>query len=87
MFATTCRFAAFLPDAAGFDSAAFGISATEATLMDPQQRLLLETSAEVLSQSGRGRQAERRVGVYVGVASSEYGAVVKSSTKPGEIHS
>ena len=40
--AARARFGAFLTDAAGFDSAAFGISVPEAELMDPQQRMLLE---------------------------------------------
>ena len=40
--AARARFGAFLPDAAAFDGAAFGITVPEAELMDPQQRVLLE---------------------------------------------
>ncbi len=40
--AVRARFGAFLPDAAGFDCGAFGITVPEAELMDPQQRMLLE---------------------------------------------
>jgi NADPH:quinone reductase-like Zn-dependent oxidoreductase/3-oxoacyl-(acyl-carrier-protein) synthase len=63
------RFGVFLPPdmAAGFDAAAFGVSATEAALMDPQQRLLLCTAAEVLL----GR-ATHRSGAFVGISSMDY---------------
>lgn len=46
------QFGSLLPDAAGFDAAAFGLSAPEAALMDPQQRLLLECAAEALQVAG-----------------------------------
>ena len=42
-------FGAFVQGADEFDSAAFHLSAAEATLIDPQQRLLLETFAEAQS--------------------------------------
>ena len=42
-------FGAFIQGADEFDSAAFHLSAAEATLIDPQQRLLLETFAEAQS--------------------------------------
>ena len=43
--AARARFGAFLPDAAGFDCAVFGVSVPEAELMDPQQRMLLEVQS------------------------------------------
>lgn len=62
--------------------------------MDPQQRLLLETTAEVLLTASRGGGAEPRplqqqpwwggVGAYVGIASSDYGSLVKAHAPAGE---
>jgi len=75
-----------MPDAADFDAASFGFSSAEALLVDPQQRLLLEAAAQVLAgrqgQQGQGQPAA--LGVYVGVASSDYGALVKDHTAPGQ---
>jgi acyl transferase domain-containing protein len=49
------RFGSFLPDAALFDVAVFGVSAAEAALMDPQQRLLMESLHDALAGlSSRG---------------------------------
>lgn len=76
--------------ALSFPVQAFGISEAEAILMDPQQRLLLECSAEALAAplttlpsagKGPGQSAARPVGAYVGVASSDYGSVVKEHTQ------
>ncbi|NIF70268.1 polyketide synthase [Burkholderia sp. Ap-962] len=67
--------AGVLDDIAGFDAAFFGISPREAAQMDPQQRLLLELAWEAFEDAGlrpldmRGRDC----GVFVGVASPDYG--------------
>ncbi|SEF53125.1 polyketide synthase 7/polyketide synthase 12 [Actinacidiphila yanglinensis] len=72
---SSVRHGGFLADVAGFDAEFFGISPREALAVDPQHRLLLETSWEVFERAGivpadvRGSE----VGVFTGVASSEYG--------------
>lgn len=71
-------------DAASFDAAAFGLSYNEAALMDPQQRLLLEAAAEALWTGGDARAHRPDLGVYVGIAASDYGSLVKAATAPGE---
>ena len=67
--------AGVLDDIAGFDAAFFGISPREAQQMDPQQRLLLELAWEAFEDAGvRPRDMEgRNCGVYIGVASPDYG--------------
>jgi acyl transferase domain-containing protein len=78
-----------------FDATAFGVSAPEAALMDPQQRLLLEAAAELLSPPPLAADASSSpalssaLGVYVGIASSDYVSLVKAATSagaPGAFH-
>lgn len=83
-----------MPDVASFDAVLLGVNTAEAALMDPQQRLLLETTAEVLLAASSGSGAEPRplqqqpwwggVGAYVGIASSDYGSLVKAHAPAGE---
>lgn len=91
---SVCRFGAFLPDVAGFDATLLAVSTAEAALMDPQQRLLLEAAAEVLltasSSSSQPLPLQQQpwwggVGAYIGIASSDYGSLVKSHAAAGKV--
>ena len=57
-----------------FDARFFGIPPVAARMTDPQQRMLLETSWQALEDAGMDPHRLRggRVGVYAGIASSEY---------------
>ena len=80
------RFGAYFPDIASFDAPAFGVPAPEAALMDPQQRLLLESVGEaLLAVAAPGAPAAAR-GVYVGLASSDYGSLVSRHAEKGAFH-
>ena len=91
----TPRFGAYLIHPEHFDSAAFSLSSVEASLIDPQQRLLLECVGEaMLTESIPGGDGTRKaslslqesVGVYVGIASSDYGTMVQQYTTAGAFH-
>jgi acyl transferase domain-containing protein/acyl carrier protein len=71
----SARYGGFLGDVRPFDASFFGISPREATSLDPQQRLLLETSWEALEHAGHApdRLQGSRIGVFVGISSSDYG--------------
>ncbi len=74
MYATHSGFMAGV-DIKAFDAAAFGIAPGEARALDPQQRLLLELAWEALERAGHppDRLEGTRTGVYVGIATSDYG--------------
>ena len=74
--ATAYTFAAgTLGDISAFDAAFFNISPREAASMDPQQRILLEMAWELFENAGVKASSLRGsdCGVYLGVASVDYG--------------
>ncbi|MFJ9843656.1 amino acid adenylation domain-containing protein [Kitasatospora sp. NPDC101155] len=78
----------FLTDVDRFDAAFFGISPREAELMDPQQRLLLEVVWSAVEDAGYRPSdlAGKRVGVFIGVANSDYLEAQRAEGCPPQGH-
>ncbi|MEV0533662.1 type I polyketide synthase [Kitasatospora sp. NPDC050463] len=64
-----------MADSLGFDPKAFGVSRSEAELTDPQHRVMLEACYRAVESSGSfiGSLPDR-VGVFLGLRPSDYGA-------------
>lgn len=75
------QFGSFLNDVDQFDSALFGIMASEALTMDPQQRLLLQTALGAFP-NGAGSVRGRAVGAYVGIGTSDYNTLMHQAHMP-----
>ncbi|MBW4432007.1 MAG: amino acid adenylation domain-containing protein [Pelatocladus maniniholoensis HA4357-MV3] len=76
------RYGGFLQeDITEFDARFFSISAREAISMDPQQRLLLEVTWEALENANLppNNLASDRVGVFVGITSTDHAMTVYKS--------
>jgi amino acid adenylation domain-containing protein len=74
----------FLDDVEHFDAAFFGITPREAAALDPQHRLLLEVGWETLEHAGLAavRLAGSAVGVFIGIATSDYGRMLLDGAVP-----
>ncbi|MEC8496305.1 MAG: polyketide synthase, partial [Planctomycetota bacterium] len=80
--APAARYGSYLRDVAYFDSSVFQISRREAVLMDAQHRFILEQSYETIHQHpSLGKHADT-FGVYVGIASTDYGQNALKYTGP-----
>lgn len=68
------KWGSFLSNVWHFDASFFSISPRQANVMDPNARLLLECSWEAVSSSGQELVALQagRVGVFIGLAGSDY---------------
>ncbi|KAJ7385693.1 hypothetical protein OS493_013721 [Desmophyllum pertusum] len=68
----------YLEEIQHFDNRFFGISNQEAPGMDPQQRILLQVVYEAIEDAGMRLEDLQmcRTGVFVGVMTGEYGALV-----------
>ena len=79
---------AFIEGIDQFDAEFFRVAPVEARLMDPQHRLLLETSWKALEDAGidPDRLRGSRTGVFAGIASSDYRALVADSEKVPGLH-
>lgn len=71
-----------------FDNHFFGISEREAARIDPQHRMLLELAWEALEDAGLppARLRGTKVGVFIGIAVSEYGMMLCSNLEQTGAH-
>ncbi|PKM94958.1 MAG: hypothetical protein CVU84_08520 [Firmicutes bacterium HGW-Firmicutes-1] len=76
---TKIKWGGFMKEVDKFDPLFFGISPREAELMDPQQRIFLETAWKTIEDAGYKSKdiAGTNMGVFVGVASSDYSKLLK----------
>ena len=86
--ASRVRHGGFLLECSLVDNAAFGVSPAEAASMDPQQRLLLERGYSALHEAGLDRSGlnGRPTGIFLGIASNDYQAVLASSPAGGSVY-
>lgn len=85
---TYSRWGGYVNDPAGFDAAFFGLTPREAVRMDPQQRWLLECAWEAIQDAGYplAALAGSGCGVFVGIASGDYGDIQARSRFDVDVH-
>src|SRR3954452_8277399 len=78
----------FISDIDVFDASFFGMSPREATRADPQQRILMEVAYEAIEDAGMApeRIAGTNSGVFVGIATLDYGGIQTSTTERRSIN-
>lgn len=78
----------FIADIDKFDPQFFGISVREAELMDPQQRIFLECVWRAIEDAGHDptRLAGTPTGVFVGVATCDYAALLDTAGQGRQAH-
>src|SRR3954471_23673162 len=78
----------FISDIDMFDASFFGMSPREATRADPQQRILMEVAYEAIEDAGMApeRIAGTNSGVFVGIATLDYGGIQTSTTERRSIN-
>lgn len=93
---TNIKWGGFMKEIDKFDPQFFGISPREARLLDPQHRIFLETVWKAVEDSGYQMSdlSGKNIGVFVGVATTDYGDLLKehgveiqAQTPTGTAHS
>ncbi|MUG91826.1 amino acid adenylation domain-containing protein [Scytonema sp. UIC 10036] len=85
---TKSKWGGFMTEVDTFDASFFGISPHEARLMDPQQRFFLQAVWKTVENAGlqMSALAGTKTGVFVGVANTDYGDLLKQNAPTVEAH-
>ncbi|HEX2924898.1 MAG TPA: SDR family NAD(P)-dependent oxidoreductase, partial [Ruminiclostridium sp.] len=86
---TNSKWGGFLNNVAGFDAEFFGISPKEAEVMDPQQRLFLQLVWSAIEDAGYciSNMSGKKVGLFVGVSTSDYQDILRENEVSIEAYS
>ncbi|MBE4751861.1 SDR family NAD(P)-dependent oxidoreductase [Corallococcus sp. ZKHCc1 1396] len=83
------KWGSFLPDAYCFDPAFFRLTPLEAEFLDPQERLFTEAAWSAVEDAGYTPsslgEADRKVGVFVGVMNNHYEHLAGESWGRGQV--
>jgi acyl transferase domain-containing protein/acyl carrier protein len=85
---TYIRQGGFISGIDQFDAPFFGMSPREATRADPQQRILMEVAYQAIEDAGIApeRIAGTNTGVFIGIATLDYGGIQASTTERHSIN-